>query len=90
MFEWMEIASATTSLGMESAAVMGLRGAALGGPRAVDEAWRMYAEKVIALCELQTGLLTGSLGATPVKAAKESLKHYRGKVAANRRRLAKS
>lgn len=89
--EWMEIAAATTALGMESAGVIGLRvaGATLGGPGAADEAWRMWSEKVIALAELQTRLLTGSLGITPAGAARETLKHYRRKVAANRRRLAR-
>lgn len=88
-FEWMEIAAATAALGMESALVIGLRatGAAFGGPKAVDESWRMWSEKVVALAELQTRLLTGSLGRTPTSAARETLKHYRRKVAANRRRL---
>lgn len=76
-------------LGLESAGVVGLRlaSAAAGGPQAADEAWRMWSEKVIALSELQTRALTGSLGSTPAGAAKATLKHYRRKVAANRRRL---
>jgi hypothetical protein len=88
-FEWMEIAASTAALGMESALVIGLRttGASCGGPGAIDEVWRMWSEKVIALAELQTRLLTGSLGRTPASAARETLKHYRRKVAANRRRL---
>jgi hypothetical protein len=88
----MEIAAASAALGMESAAVIALRaaGAAFGGPKAVDEAWRMWAEKVVALAELQARLLTGSLGATPASAAKATLNHYRRKVAANRRRLSRA
>lgn len=91
-FEWMEIAAATAALGIESAAVISLRtvGAAFGGSQATDEAWRMWSEKVVALAELQTRLLTGSLGATPAGAAKATLKHYRRKVAANRRRLSRT
>ena len=87
--EWLEIATATAALGMESAAVIALRtaGAAFGGAEAADEAWRMWSEKVVALAELQARLLTGSLGATPAGAARATLKHYRRKVAANRRRL---
>ena len=88
----MEIAAATAALGMESAGVVGMRmaKAASGGPNAADEAWRMWSEKVVALAELQTRLLTGSLGVTSSGAAKATLKHYRGKVSANRRRLSKA
>lgn len=87
--EWMEIAAAAAALSMESAGVIGLRaaGAVLGGPRAADEAWLMWSEKVVALAELQVRLLAGSLGGTPASAARETLKYYRHKVAANQRRL---
>lgn len=87
--EWMEIAATSAALAMESAGVIGLRtaNAAFGGPKAADEAWRMWSEKVVAVAELQTHLLTGSLGVTPAGAVKATLKHYRRKVAANRRRL---
>ena len=87
--DWMEIAAEATALGFESAAVMGLRlaGAAKGGRKAEREAWRMYSEKVVALAELQTMFLTGTLGATSSAATKSALKHYRRKVSANRRRL---
>lgn len=91
-FEWMEIAAAAAALGMESAGVIALRtaGAARGDPNAFDEAWRMWSEKVTALAESQSRLLAGSLGETPTGAARETLKHYRGKVAANRRRLGRA
>jgi hypothetical protein len=90
--EWMRIAGATMALAFESAGVIGLRTAkaARGGPKATDEVWRMYSEKVAALAELQTRMLFGSLGATPAAATMGSLTHYRRKVAANRRRLLKS
>ena len=89
--DWMEIAAETAALGFESAAVMGLRfaGAARGGRKAEREAWRMYSEKVVAFAELQTMFLTGSLGTTSSAAARRTLKHYRGKVSANRRRLSR-
>jgi hypothetical protein len=84
----MEIGAAAAALGIESASVIGLRAAAaFGGPKAADEAWLMWSEKVVALAELQVRLLTGSFGVTPAVATKETLKHYRRKVAANRRRL---
>jgi hypothetical protein len=88
----MDIATAATALGMESVSVIGLRaaGAAFGGPKAADEAWRMWSEKVVALAELQVRLLTGSLGVTPAAATNETVKHYRRKVAANRRRLGRN
>ena len=91
-FAWMEIGTATMTLALESAGVIGLRAAkaARGGPSATDEAWRMYSEKFTALADLQAQLLMGTLGATPVTAAKGSLNYYRRKVAANRRRLSRS
>lgn len=90
--EWMEVATSTMALAIESAGVVGLRAAkaARGGPGAADEAWRMCSEKVTALAELQTQLLMGWLGSTPSAATNRSLKHYRRKVAANWRRLSKS
>ena len=89
MFEWMEISTAVTALGVESVGVIGLRfaGAATGGPKVANELWLMCSEKVVALAELQGRLLTGALGDTPSTATKAILEHYRRKVAANRRRL---
>ena len=87
--EWLEIGAAATALAWESADVIALRmvGAAAGGPRAQKEAVRMVSEKMIALVELQAGLLAGAMGATPTAAARGTLSHYARKVAANRRRL---
>ena len=89
--EWMNIAAASMALGLESAGVIGLRAvkAAGGGPKAAEEAWRMYSEKLTAFAELQGRLLAGSLGATPAATVRGTVKHYRRKVAANRRRLSK-
>lgn len=91
-FDWLDIAADTAALGVESAEVIGLRlaSAAAGRPGAAAEAWRMGSEKVIAMAELQALLLMDSFSATPASAAKRALKHYRAKVAANRRRLRRS
>jgi len=90
--DWMEIASATMSLAMESAGVVGLRvaKAVTGGSNAADEAYLMYTEKVTALAELQMGLLSGTWGKTSATVAKRTLRHYRGKVRANHHRLGRS
>lgn len=87
--EWLEIGAAATALAWDSADVMSLRmfGAFAGGPGAQKEAVRMVSEKLIAIVELQTRLLTGTMGATPAAAARGTLSHYARKVAANRRRL---
>ncbi|RYD81734.1 MAG: hypothetical protein EOP61_42675 [Sphingomonadales bacterium] len=76
------------ALGMESSAVMGLRIAriAMGGPAAGEEAQRMVAEKMQSALELQSALVTGRLGATPLAATRKTLRHYRRKVKANRQR----
>jgi hypothetical protein len=77
------------TLGMESSAVIGLRVAriAMGGPGASAEASRMMLEKLDSAVELQTALVTGRLGATPLASTQKTLRHYRRKVKANRKRL---
>jgi hypothetical protein len=50
----------------------------------------MVAEKVETALALQAVALSGGLGMTPQQAVSKSLKHYRRKVRANRRRLATS
>ena len=76
-------------LGAEAASVMALRTAriAAGGTAGAAEAELMVTEKVRAAIELQTRLMTGALGTTPLRATQGTLKHYRRKVAANKRRL---
>ena len=49
----------------------------------------MVTEKVCAAIELQTRLMTGALGVTPLGATQGTLKHYRRKVSANNRRLSR-
>lgn len=77
------------ALGLESSAVIGLRVAkiAMGGPAAGEEASRMLSEKLQSAMELQAALVTGRLGTTPLAGARNTLRHYRRKVKANRRRL---
>ncbi|MES2336703.1 MAG: hypothetical protein V4537_01250 [Pseudomonadota bacterium] len=76
-------------LGWQSAAVMGLRTAkiASGGDPDGTETRLMFAEKIETLVELQTKLMTGGMGTTPLSGSQATLKVYRRKVAANRRRL---
>lgn len=82
---WLRAGMDAWSLGAEASTVIGLRMArlAVGGEAASREAQLMIAEKVRAGIELQTALF----GATPLAAKQKALRHYRGKVSANRRRL---
>lgn len=77
------------ALGMEASAVIGLRvmRMAAGGTDAAAEAQLMVSEKMQAAFELQTAMITGQLGATPLAGTRKVLRHYRRKVKANRKRL---
>lgn len=88
---WNRVAFDTWLLGCEASVVIGMRcwQIALGGPTADREAQRMVVEKLEALMALQVAMLTGGLGATPLIASGRTVKHYRSKVAANRRRLSR-
>lgn len=50
----------------------------------------MVAEKVRAVLDLQHKLMTGTLGSTPLSGSKGIVRHYRGKVATNHRRLSRA
>lgn len=78
-------------LGAEASAVIGLRTARLaaGGDAAAREAALMVSEKVGAALELQADLLAAGSASTPLAATRRALRLYRGKVAANRRRLSR-
>jgi hypothetical protein len=80
------------SLGLEASSVIGLRATKLaaGGPEADVECRRMVAEKFDAGLELQVKALSGALGFSAPGITSKTLNHYRRKVRANRRRLAKS
>ena len=79
------------SLGLEASSVIALRTLkiAAGGVAAEAETRRMVSEKLEAGRALQALALTGGLGLTANSAATNALVHYRRKVRANRRRLAK-
>lgn len=78
-------------LGLEAATVIGQRGLkiAAGGRAAKTETRRLVREKVDAAIDWQILAMTGGLGASAPAAATKTLRHYRRKVRANRRRLGK-
>lgn len=86
---WMRTGFDFWMLGAEAGTVMTMRVAklALGGADANVEAELMVSEKVRAMIELQTKMMTGALGTTPLSNTRGALKHYRAKVAANDKRL---
>ena len=88
---WIGIGFDAWRLGLEASAVVGLRTLriAQGGAAGQAEAERMVSEKVDAGLALQRLAITGGLGASPAAASARTLVHYRRKVSANRRRLAK-
>jgi hypothetical protein len=88
---WLRLSLDAWSLGMEASSVIGLRTLkmALGGDAADAEGRLMVDEKMRAGLELQILAFTGGLGLTPQRAAAKTVAHYRRKVRANQRRLAK-
>lgn len=88
---WLGIGFDAWALAFEASSVIGLRSLKLaaGGAAAEAEAARMVSEKVESSLLLQGKALSGGLGGTPASAAARTLAHYRRKVRANRRRLAK-
>ena len=91
MNPWTRLTFDAWRLTMEANAVIAQRTILLaaGGAGAQAEASRMLAEKIDAGLALQTLAFTGGLGASPQQAARKTLAHYRRKVRANRRRLAR-
>ena len=88
---WFRTGFYAWSLGLEASSVIALRTLtiAVGGVAAEAEIRRMVSEKLEAGLALQALALTGGLGLTAHSAATNTLVHYRRKVRANRRRLAK-
>jgi len=88
---WIGIGFDAWRLGLEASAVIGLRTfkIAQGGSAGAAEAELMVREKVAAGAALGALALRGGLGASPASASARTLAHYRRKVSANRRRLAK-
>ena len=87
--EWMKLGFESWSLSLEAASVIWLRGLVLaqGGTAAASESQLMMSEKIAAAFELQTAMLFGRLGTTPVGAMRRTVAHYGRKVSSNRRRL---
>ena len=81
---WFKFAMDMNALALEAQQVIAMRMMKLsvGGPKGAKEARRMLSEKVVAASEAGMKLATGRSGHSVVK-------HYRRKVRANRRRLAK-
>ena len=90
--DWMMAGFDFWRLGAEASSVMTMRMAriAAGGAAGNAEAELMLTEKVQAMIELQTKLVTGALGMTPLSGTQATLQHYRRKVAANNRRLSRT
>jgi hypothetical protein len=88
---WLRIGFDSWALAFEASTVIGLRALriAAGGASAERETQRMFSEKIEAGLALQAKALSGGLGLTAPSAAAKTLLHYRRKVRANRRRLAK-
>jgi hypothetical protein len=86
---WASAGMDAWALSIEASAVIGLRVAkmATGGPDASGEAYLMVSEKMQSAFELQSAMMTGRLGASPLAGTRKVLKHYRRKVKANRTRL---
>ena len=87
---WQSLAFESWSLWADAGAVIGLRllRMAGGGPLAEREGQRMVSEKIAANTELALNLMFGGLR-TPDQTAQTIVRHYGGKVSANRRRLTK-
>ena len=63
---------------------------AAGGPLAMAETQRMFAEKAASALTLQGMAVSGALGRSAPAVASRTMKHYSGKVRANSRRLSKT
>ena len=87
--DWVGAGMDAWALGIEASAVIGLRTArmATGGVDVAEEARLMVSEKMLAAFELQVALVTGRLGDDPLTGTRKTLRHYRRKVKANRKRL---
>jgi hypothetical protein len=89
---WLDVTFNAWALGLECSAVIAMRTMRLatGGAAAQAEALQMVSEKIDAGMALQAKALTGRLGLTSHGATAKAVAHYRRKVRANRRRLAKA
>ncbi|MDP3660024.1 hypothetical protein [Phenylobacterium sp.] len=88
---WFSLALDTMRLGLEAQTVVNLRlmKFATFGPGAISEAERMISEKMEAAMQVQAQLLTSALSGSAHLAPARTVAHYRRRVRANVRRLAK-
>jgi hypothetical protein len=88
---WLRVGFYAWSLSLEASSVVALRllKIAVGGVAAEAETRLMVTEKIEAGLALQALAMTGGLGLNANNGATKMLAHYRRKVRANRRRLAK-
>ncbi len=88
---WVGIGFDALTMGMDAMSVIGLRTMkiAMGGAAGDAESQLMVDEKIKAALHVQTALWTGGLGTDPAVATRRALRHYSGKVKANRKRLSK-
>lgn len=87
--DWMKLAHDSYWLWAESLMVMGMRTGDMMSSRGSErENALMVSEKVKAAAEVGMMIATAGL-ASPEKTAGKAVKHYRRKVSANRRRLAR-
>ncbi len=88
MFDFADMAFQSTMLAIESQQVIAMRLTkfALGGPDVQREAELMISEKMQSMAETSRMLVMAALGGDATGAHKV-VKHYRGKVSANVRRL---
>ena len=86
---WWAAGMEAWSLGFDMWQVITLRTMriAAGGAAARTETQRMVEEKVEALGELQWKMMTGGISTDPSTGSRQLMRHYSGKVRANRRRL---
>lgn len=82
---WMRLGMEAWALGLESSAVIGMRVAkcASGGDPDGKETRLMVTEKLASAMTLQAEML----GLSPLAGSRKAMRHYRGKVAANHKRL---
>jgi len=86
---WNMLAYDSWKLALDASAVIWLRMGrfALCSPDAAQEWCRMVNEKIDSALTLQARTLTGRMGASQFDVTRASVRHYRRKVSANRRRL---
>ena len=88
---WFDLGQQFSMLAIDASTVIAMQMPSVvrGGAEADREIELMVNEKIEAGHQLQAKLSSLGVGAAPATAMVTALKHYRGKVAANRRRLSR-